>query len=144
MAIKIIQNSKDAIMRCRTKSDYAETYCFGHNSCNSGLFLLKMGLKCANFKGYYLRNRLQSVQIGPVALFEKHATTTAGLVLICPVQFSFRSFFSCMDQTCRHYFQPSKRLKKQRRHPKFNSKCKCLALSSQYQTTDRQGERVRH
>ena len=42
------------------------------------------------------------------------------------------------------HFRPSKRLKRQRRYPKFNSKCKCLALSSQYRTTDRQGERVRH
>ena len=29
-------------MRCCTKSDFAETYCFGHNSCNSGLFLLRL------------------------------------------------------------------------------------------------------
>ena len=44
-----VWNSKDAIMRCRTKSDFAKTYHFGHNSCNSGPFLLKMGLKCAHF-----------------------------------------------------------------------------------------------
>ena len=48
-------------MRCRTKLDFAETYRFGHNSCNSGPFLLKMCLKCANFKGYYFA---QPVAIG--------------------------------------------------------------------------------
>ena len=42
------------------KVGFAETYHFGHNSCNSGPFLLKMGLKCAR---YYMRNRLQRVQI---------------------------------------------------------------------------------
>ena len=85
-------------MRCCTKSDFAETYCFGHNSCDSGLFLLKMGLKCVHvFKGYYMRNWLKPVQIGPVALFEKHTTTTASPVLIGPVQ------FGCMDRTYRHY-----------------------------------------
>ena len=36
-------------MRCCTKSDFAETYCFGHNSCNFGLFLFKIGSKCAHF-----------------------------------------------------------------------------------------------
>ena len=89
-------------MRCRTKLDFAETYHFGHNSCNSGLFLLKMGLKCAQFKGYYVRNLLQPVQIGPVALFEKNATTTASPVLITLVQFGLRSFFSPMDRTFKH------------------------------------------
>ena len=67
-------------MRCRTKLDFAETYCFGHNSCNSGLFLLKMGLNERIFKGYYLHNQLQLVQISLVALFEKHATATASPV----------------------------------------------------------------
>ena len=83
-------------MRCHTKLDFAETYCFGHNLCNSGPFLLKMGLKCAHFKGYYMRNRLKPVEIGLVALFEKHATATASLV-----QFGFQSFSGCMDRTCR-------------------------------------------
>ena len=39
-------------------------------------------------------------------MFEKHATTTAGLVLISLVQFGFRSFFGPMDQTFKHYFYP--------------------------------------
>ena len=52
---------------------------------------------------YHVGNRLQPVQIGLFALFEKHATATAGLVLIGPVQFSFRSFFGPMDQTFKHY-----------------------------------------
>ena len=50
------------------KSDFAETYCFGYNSCDSGLFLLKMGLKCAHvFKGYYVCNwlSLKLVETGP-------------------------------------------------------------------------------
>ena len=55
------------------------------------------------FKEYYVGNWLQPVQIGPVALFEKHATATASLVLISLVQFSFQSFFSPMDQTFKHY-----------------------------------------
>ena len=38
-----------------------------------------------------MHNRLQPVQIGPVALFEKHATATAGAVLIGPVQFGFQA-----------------------------------------------------
>ena len=47
------------------------------------------------------------VQIGPVALFEKHATATASPVLIGPVQFGFWSFFDPMDQTFKHLLQPA-------------------------------------
>ena len=48
-------------------------------------------------------NQLQPVQNSLVVLFEKHATATTGLVLIGLVQFGFRSFFSPMDQTYKHY-----------------------------------------
>ena len=54
------------------------------------------------FKEYHVGNRLQPVQVGLFALFEKHATATAGLVLIGPVQFGFRSFFGPMDRTFKH------------------------------------------
>ena len=47
-------------------------------------------------------NQLQPVQIGLVALFEKHATATAGPVLIGLVQFGFWSFFGPMDWTFKH------------------------------------------
>ena len=50
-----------------------------------------------------LWNRLQPVQIGPFALFEKHATATASLVLISLVQFGFWSFFGPMDWTFKYY-----------------------------------------
>ena len=82
-------------MRCHTKLDFAETYHFGHNLCNSGPFLLKMGLKCAHvFKGYYMHNWLP---LKPVVLFEKHATATASTVLISLVQFGFQSFSGWME-----------------------------------------------
>ena len=38
-------------MRCWTKSDFAVTYHFGHISSISGLFLFKIGSKCAHFWG---------------------------------------------------------------------------------------------
>ena len=43
--------------------------------------------------------------IGLAALFEKHATATAGPVLISLVQFGFWSFFGPMDRTFKHYLQ---------------------------------------
>ena len=50
-----------------------------------------------------LWNWFKLVQIGLVALFEKHATATAGPVLISPVQFGFWFFFSPMDWSFKHY-----------------------------------------
>ena len=57
------------------------------------------------FKEYHVGNRLplKPIQISPVVLFEKHATATAGPVLISPIQFGFRSFFGPMDWTLKHY-----------------------------------------
>ena len=63
---------------------------------------LQNRLKCAHFWGV---SHGKPVQIGLVVLFEKHATTTASLVLNGPVQSSFQSFFSCMDWTFQHYAQ---------------------------------------
>ena len=67
MMIKIIKNSKNAIMRCWTKSDFAITYHFGHISSISGPFLFKIGSKCAHFWGVLCG---QPVQTDSVALFE--------------------------------------------------------------------------
>src|ERR1700721_1342671 len=50
-----------------------------------------------------LQNRLQPVHRTGFFNFAKHATATSGPVLIGPVQFGFRSFFGCMDQTFKHY-----------------------------------------
>ena len=72
-------------MKCRTKSDFAKTYHFGHNSCNSGPFLLKIGLKCAHFWRVSCGQPV-AFETGPFVLFEKHATATVGPVLIGLVQ----------------------------------------------------------
>ena len=84
-------------MRCCTKSDFAETYCFGHNSCNSGLFLLKIGLKCANF----LRGITCATGCNRFKLVWLRCLKNMQPQLL--VWFGFRSFFGCMDRTCRHY-----------------------------------------
>ena len=60
---------------------------------------------CAFFEGYHVENQLwaQPVQTGLVALFESMQPQP-------PVQSSFRSFFSPMDQTFKHYLLCKKKM----------------------------------
>ena len=50
------------------KFDLTETYHFGHNSCNSEPFLIKINLKCAYLQGEHCSrsNRFFSVRFGAV------------------------------------------------------------------------------
>ena len=50
------------------KFDLTETYHFGHNSCNSEPFLIKIGLKCAYLQGVPCSrlNRFEPVFFGSV------------------------------------------------------------------------------
>ena len=96
--------------RCCTKSDFAETYRFGHNSCNFGLFLFKKAQNVRIFKGYHVgnwfmqpvfsfskrvqpqpKNQSKSVQFGPVSFFFSVAWTRPAYTTSAT---SFRPVFS--------------------------------------------------
>ena len=65
MVIEVLYMSKNATTRHRTKSDFAVTYCFRSSTCISGLFLFKIGSKCADFCGVPKSNcnRLKTVRL---------------------------------------------------------------------------------
>ena len=84
--ILLVDKASDILSKSCTKLDFAKTYCFGHNSCNFGLFLFKIDQNVRIFKGYYVGNRLQLVSNGPVASFQKQATATGGPVQKGPKQ----------------------------------------------------------
>ena len=78
MAIEVIYMSKNTTIRHHTKLDFAVTYYFGHSTCISGPLLSEIGSKCAYLEGV---SHEQLVQLTIFFHFQKHATTTAGLVL---------------------------------------------------------------
>lgn len=90
------------------KLDFSVTYHFGRSTCNSGPFLLKIGLKCVYLQGEPCNgsNRFEPVFIGPVLIgfsnFESsNCNWKSGFLQSSPV--SVRFFSGPMDWTFKHY-----------------------------------------
>ena len=95
-------------MRCRTKSDFAETYHFGHKTCNSELFSFKIGGNCAYLQGVSCSssNRLKPVRSSLVqstfSISEcLNCNWRSGFLRFGPVQLWF--FCGCCNRTFKHY-----------------------------------------
>jgi hypothetical protein len=90
------------------KLDFAVTYHFGHSTCSSGPFLLKIWSKDAYLRGVHSSssNRLEpgfigSVQSGSSILGSLNCNWQSGFLRFSPVQ--LRSFSGSINRTFKHY-----------------------------------------
>ena len=82
------------------KLDFAVTYCFGHNTCNSGPFLLKICSKDAYLRGVHSGslNQLKLVFIGSEQFFHPGMPELQLTVQFFAVQSSSVAVFFQFDE----------------------------------------------